>query len=607
MRTIRTITVGLAALAFSACAFAQFDGPAPVAWRFFQPTTVASSGAPLVIANTIYSAIGSRVIALDHDTGNLKWRFPAIDPIAGVFKGTPLSVAGVLVAAGDNKTIYGIDPETGRSKWTFITEFPVIGDPVVVGNYVAYATSDDKLNVIDPATGQAVWKSPFPIHDGIYGNIASINNSILVFTRNNDLLSVNTLDPKIEWHQRFSQLPPAATPVVNGGEVFVTSGPYLIKINGATGFPTWQVSTPGQLNFEPSVSDKGILVLTSDGQALLYDRNGKPIRHTGVPQTPNADYYSPGGAQVVLENGSSTSAQKVTTNATNLGSFPVVKPTPVGDLYIVPTSNGAINLIDPYKGEILWSYVVRPFETSPSSSTASGAGPGGLAGGPGGPPGGAGGPGGFPGGPGGPGGFGGGRQGPGKGGGSGPGGPGSGKGSGRTTDKSEPEKVISVAASAPAILSGTMLLVPARDGSLIAFDKDLGVDLTPPKVKMTFPNPGEQVSGQQLYLMFTLEDEASGVNPSTLKVTVDGQPLEYKLQRDGTVLVYFSNFGKNKPLSDGRKDIVLSVSDWLGNQAEQHFALSIDNNLRPLTAPAPPPANGVFGGKGGAGGLGGAG
>lgn len=164
-----------------------------------------------------------------------------------------------------------------------------------------------------------------------------------------------------------------------------------------------------------------------------------------------------------------------------------------------------------------------------------------------------------------------------------------------------------MAASAPAILSGTMLLVPARDGSLIAFDKDLGVDLTPPKVKMTFPNPGEQVSGQQLYLMFTLEDEASGVNPSTLKVTVDGQPLEYKLQRDGTVLVYFSNFGKNKPLSDGRKDIVLSVSDWLGNQAEQHFALSIDNNLRPLTAPAPPPANGVFGGKGGAGGLGGAG
>jgi hypothetical protein len=159
-------------------------------------------------------------------------------------------------------------------------------------------------------------------------------------------------------------------------------------------------------------------------------------------------------------------------------------------------------------------------------------------------------------------------------------------------------------------LDGDTMLVLAQDGSLLAFDKNHGVDLTPPSVKMTWPTPGDLVSGQPpLQLVFKIEDEASGINTKTLKILVDGQEMENEFGRDGLAIVRVSSLGKNKPFTDGRKTITVIVADWLGNEARKDFTLVIDNTLRPLTPPAQTqPGQGAGGGgKGGLGGGGGIG
>lgn len=170
----------------------------------------------------------------------------------------------------------------------------------------------------------------------------------------------------------------------------------------------------------------------------------------------------------------------------------------------------------------------------------------------------------------------------------------------------------------PAVLSEKTLLLLAADGSLLAFDDRLGVDLTAPQVQLLWPLPGDQISGQPpLRMVFKITDEASGVNMQSVKFTIDGVPYKFDFRRDGYMLVDISESGDNKPLRDGRRVLSVSVSDWLGNSREAKFALTIDNSLPPLGAPKGGEASAASsgggpttsggGGRGGGGTLGGGG
>jgi uncharacterized membrane protein YgcG len=104
-----------------------------------------------------------------------------------------------------------------------------------------------------------------------------------------------------------------------------------------------------------------------------------------------------------------------------------------------------------------------------------------------------------------------------------------------------------------------------------------------------------------------LEDEASGLNEKTLKITVDGRNLKYEKLRDGTYVVKFSTSGENRVLPDGRHVFAVIGSDWLGNEVRQEYTLTIDNSIPPIKLPGATTQPGGAGGKGGFGGGGGAG
>ena len=550
MRTLRLLTAAPVALALAAAASAQFDGPAPLAWRWVQPTNAAPSGAPLVNGETIYTAIGGRIFAIDRASGNLKWRYPAVDPIDGQFRTAPVLVNGVLVAASDNKIVYAVDPNTGAAKWTYNSPSPVFGNPVVVGDYVAFATSDNTLIAVNGATGKAAW-APYNIFERIQGQIAAYGNGIVFFNGLNELRSLDVISKKANYTRpiKFGVLPPGATPVLFGTNFYVSSGPYLVAVDASSGLSKWQTNTRLNLAFAPAPSANGILVVSQDGEALVLDTiSGKPT--------------------AAMKNG-----------PVRLGSFASVRPSVAGTKFVVPTTNGAVNLFDPATGSLLWSYVVRPIGdvyASPSNGSGGGPGPGS----------------GF----GNPGGGGGGNQG---------------------------KLITTLSASGPAVLAGGTLLVPAADGSLLAFDKDLGVDLTPPTAKQLWPTPGDVVSGQPpLEFIFRVSDEAAGINEATVKAEIDGQEAGFTYTRDGYVRIAFSNAPdvapprprpgvpappappKNNPtLQDGRHTVTLTMTDWMGNVSKTEYSIVIDNALRPL----PLPGNDQTGQNGGPGGKGGPG
>lgn len=541
MLNSRFFAVALSTVAAASVALADFDGPAPLSWRWIQPTTAVVKGSPLIDGNTVFVAVGQRAFGLDKDTGNQKWRFPLVDPIDGFFIGAPVLINGTLVITADNRKVYGLDPATGQEKWTYIAQQPLVGSAVKAGKYAVIAETDNSIMALDPDTGNAVWidedtkqERPVRMLYGITGSLTGAGDSVLVTDNNDELVSISTTTKKPNWTQKFTTLDATAQPMVVGDSIIINSGQYLAAIRASSGHAAWQIPLGASVRVGPAVSGEGIFVVNEDGQAMYYDMNGHRITKTPI----------------------------------DIGSFPIARPAVAGKLFIVPTTNGALNLVDPMTGKVTWSYLIRPIGVQYNAAATASNNGGGNVGGVGGRPGG---------------------------------------GGGGAAQTQAPDRIWTIQAAGTPVVSGDTLLVLARDGSLLSFDKNSGVDLTAPMVNMSWPRPGDQVNGESLEVLFKIEDEASGINDKSLQITVDGTPLDVTFGRDGVASARFSMASKNRPLTNGRKVFTVTVSDWLGNVATKDFVLTIDNSLPKTVRPASPNNNGGGGKPGGAGGPGGIG
>ncbi|MFY9234272.1 MAG: PQQ-binding-like beta-propeller repeat protein [Fimbriimonadaceae bacterium] len=490
----RCLILGPVALALALPAVAQFEGPSPLAWRWAQPTRISPAGSPISMNGTVVVAVGQRIYAVDKETGNKKWQFPLVEPINGYFQSGLVTDGNVVIAAADNKNIYAVDAKTGEPKWQHQAIVGIMGQPVIAGSLVVYATSDNSLNAVDLATGDvpANWEIPVKVHDGITGRIAGFGSGVLYFTNNFELRSFDTNLKKTRWSLRFSVITPDAVPVVYGDQVYVSSGQFVSSVNAVTGRSARNAPIGEEVAFGPAVSAEGVMVVTRDGRAVFLDSN-----------------------------------LRLTKKSLDLKSYPVVQPTAIGRMFVAPTTNGAINVIDPRTGSLVWSYVIRPMSgatTAPPSGGSTGA-------------------------------------------------------------NNTPRPIVSVQASGPAVLDGNTLLILARDGSLLAFDKDTGVDLTAPNIKMSWPVQGDVVNGQTLDMIFKIDDEATGVNESTIKIEANGKPLDFEFGRDGFATVRISPLSKNRSFGNGRQIIKVTAADWMGNVSTTTINLLIDNALAPAKRP----------------------
>jgi outer membrane protein assembly factor BamB len=523
MLTMRHTTriIGLAAcLAVVSTTYAGFDGPAPVAWRWSEATSGAPGGAPLVEGDNVFVAVGGRLYSLDRKDGAQNWRFPAAEPLDGVFRNGCAFAGQAVVAANDKNQVYAVDKATGQMLWQYTASGPVIGPVVAVGSSVVFRVGANELIALNAADGSGTWTSAFAAGD-ISGTLAAWQSSLLYATSDGRLVSMDILTKKANWTARFTRLSANSGPVVFGDDVYVNTGQFVTAMRAQSGGAKWQKRLEEPLVFSPAPSDAGVVVTTASGKLFSFDLAGKPIYGKGV----------------------------------DLETSPVTQPAYVGDMVAVSTANGAMNLVNPFSGDVVFSYIIPPLVKG-MTATAGGSGGAGAGAGDGD------------------------RGAAGSGGGAAAGGGGGGARQGT------PVEVRFVQASGPASMGGTSLLVLARDGSLICFDKEHGVDLTPPEIELLWPNPGDQVAGKPpMELIFRILDGTSGVDPESVKVTIDGKEYIGAYKRDGFLSIRITPTGANPPLSDGRREIAVAAADWLGNAAVRKFALTVDNTLPALGSP----------------------
>ena len=539
MGLVQRIAAGLITTALATGAMAQFDGPAPLAWRWFQGTLSVPSGSAVVDGDTVYTAVGGRIYALERETGNQLWRFPTGAPLTAQFRTGALIADGRIFAAADNKILYAIDAKSGKLDWQHRSDDAISGTPVHAGNAIAFPLSNNGIGVLRPQTGRQIFDGPIKTSGKVNVKMAAWQNTVIFATIDSKIACLDLTTGKERWSQRMSRLSSTGGPVVHGDTVYINSGGYLIAMRANIGRARWQKNLGASLVFSPAVSDRGIISVSRMGRVFVYDLNGRPVFGGGL----------------------------------QLEGNPVASPSFADGMAIVPSTGGNIYGIEPETGEVHWKYIMRPLikASEEDENNARGGRPGGGS----------------------PGGLGGGSF-------------GGGQNSGQNRD---PKPARTVSAAGPAVLAGTSLMVLGRDGSLFVFDKTTGVDLTAPKSEMLWPNPGDQISpNPPTELIFKLEDYSSGINPDTIKVTVNGQAMLHTFSVTGYVRVKISTGGKNKTMPIGRATITVSAADWMGNVSSNDYIVMVDPTVdTALGSPKSRDENRRGGGPGGGGrgGLGG--
>lgn len=547
MALIQRFLLAILALTFAGTALADFDGPAPIAWRWAERINARPSGSPIVENGRVYAAVGSRMYCLDLETGNQIWRYPVGAPLETNFLTGAMLAGDMLIAADDDKTVYAVDKETGKRLWLYMADSSIITTPVFAADNVVFATASGAIMALSMATGEPAWPNAINLGESLYSSMDTWQDNVIVFTSAAKIYSIDIVTRRINWVKNFTRLSSTVGAKVYGDVIYLNSDNYVNALRANSGRPIWQRLIRGRLLYEPAVSTTGVAVVTESG--ILYSLNignGRLMTGTGV----------------------------------DLESLPVSSPLYAGEYVVVPTANGSVNMVHPLTGDVVWNFTVPPMIKGLKYKTSGGSGAGAGTG-----------------------------SGTGRAGDGGLGGGGGGQAGGGTSQQdAEIEIKYVIAAATPTIVDDTMLML-ARDGSILSFDEKFGVDLTPPSVRMAWPNAGDQISGAPpTILVFIAQDLGSGLNFDSLQVAINGTIYNHEVDREGRIWVRIYSNTVNRPIAEGRAQINVSVSDWMGNHSATTFVLTIDNDIRTALGGPRRPDDDAGGNRGGlGGGLGGGG
>ncbi|MGQ9733114.1 MAG: outer membrane protein assembly factor BamB family protein [Candidatus Zipacnadales bacterium] len=560
---------------------------------------------PAVGDDAVYFAVQKKVYACDRLTGDVLWEF---DTGTKVFS-TLLFHEGRLYFGGADSNLWVLNAKTGHPEWKFKTDGPIDCPPLIVDNVLYIGSDDNRLHAIDLNTRQQRWT--FTTEGDIKAAPAKYKGNLLVVSRDEHLYCIDK-DGRQRWRVGLASDVNFAAPVVDAGRdlIYVTSGNTITCIDGVSRSTRWAppFHAADLIVGSPALAPNRMLYVASkDGS--IYGVNALDGRAVWkYPKESGVGIEPALSSPTVLENG----------------------------IVLVRTGPKLLAGLSADKGELLWEYrLATPPEKKKTQATSVGV-PG-TEGGMMGPMGGGSmmGP------------MGGGMMGPPLGAEGGEMGlaPGGEEGRGRRRSRraddtglggmgglgglrggqeTEPEK-FEENLNASLIVAGGAVYVLGDDGALYAFDV-VATDQAPPMVKgaildITTPEKyryiyalkvlgGDEPANREadvvevpalppLYLYFNVLDEGSGIDPSSVQLTMSGKKLDALYDSIGSRVWFILDpeRGPAEPLPNGPQNFKLRLRDWHGNETIAQVSFTV-NNAKKLEVPTAGMA-GPMGGEGG--------
>ncbi|WP_199550903.1 PQQ-binding-like beta-propeller repeat protein, partial [Streptomyces sp. N35] len=154
--------------------------------------TPASDGA-------VYVAAGTRVLAVDIASGQVRWHFEA----PAVFLSPPAYAPGAAVTGGGVYladylgTVYALDAKDGRDRWRIATESRSSIDPVLVASGHVHVGAGNGLYTLDAVTGTPKWR--FQAGGEVIGSPVAAEGRLHFGSADHCLYTLDAVGGQLRW------------------------------------------------------------------------------------------------------------------------------------------------------------------------------------------------------------------------------------------------------------------------------------------------------------------------------------------------------------------------------------------------------------------------
>lgn len=299
----------------------------------------------------VYTDGPSELHALNPDSGDIGWTFPAQDSFFQVYEGEK-----TIYASGRDNAVYAIKKSSGTEQWRFGTSGVPRG-PVVTDDYLFLGDYDGNVYSINKSDGTSQW----------------------VIRTENGVANVDFIDSK----SAYVQFPGEGVSIVDittgeskwdfgldtsWGAGILTDDLYIVTdlknavfgLDKTDGTIEWQIDIPVgvPLFVEPindtvyvaSYDDNVYAIDPDDGSVIWSFATGASFNHATYHN--NSIYMSSRDDNVYkIDPETGQRSWQVDTGAENL-----TPPAILGDTVFAGNRNGEVNAIDEASGDLLWTF-----------------------------------------------------------------------------------------------------------------------------------------------------------------------------------------------------------------------------------------------------------
>jgi len=560
---------------------------------------------------------------------NLLWRHTTTSA-PGDFVTTPLvdgtaAQRRVYFSTGD--AIYCIESSTGEQIWHSSMSEGHIVTPVTMirngnENLIMGMTDQDNIIAVRASNGTQAWSYAAKAQPGLPAIVRTPRGDRIVLASGDGRMGAITTqgqeDP--EWSVRIGRriADPTSTPTVSvdGKRLFVTTRDRKVyAIDAATGAVGFSFELDAISEMSPLVVQDQVIIVARTIMSAHSVADGKRLWNVDLRDgllAPPAALSSDGRSTIYVGSRNGTlSALDATTGkvawSVNLEASITTTPTVLSDVILVGTSTGMLIGVRPADGAVLWQYRLHSVRTTvaqppadvatdgvPSVEAHAQFGAGGSQ------------PGTLP-----------------------PAAPATtfppaGGTAPPVVDLGPPLVTLTYGISATPVVVDGKLYVLGNNASFYAFDAS-AIDVLGPRAvapSLSIPNTQGQltpslvdgaappaVPGQApIYFAVELADTGSGVNASSIKVTLNNKDIPAQnvyFQRSSGILTI--TLAEKVPLNkgnlqDGQLTLTITARDYRNNEMTYSASIMIDNSLpapsppQPVAPPVAPVTPGGFGG-----------
>jgi outer membrane protein assembly factor BamB len=310
----------------------------------------------------------TRVFRVDREGAALVWRreFPS------AFKAQPVVVDDLLILAGTDGVIRGLERADGRYRWEFPTGGEILATPALARDRLIVGSGDGVIRALSLA-GKLLWATR--VDAPVYGVPVVAGETVYVGDNQGRMHALAVADGTRRWtFARADYAIEAAPAVAKNALVFGAWDGMLYALNRADGSLLWKTPGPksslGKAVRYYAPADCGPLAISEQwivcdrGYHLgAYDRGGKLLTNTPANVAAIAAGGADGGFYVRhLDDRVSKRSADGTVHwdvSVPAGRFPI-PPTIWNETVYVCSNTGELNALAARDGRRRWSYQATP-------------------------------------------------------------------------------------------------------------------------------------------------------------------------------------------------------------------------------------------------------